>query len=85
MCIFFLSSSFFLKKLKLDCLLSYCLCFQIARGKYHGLIDIGLAVITYKAGGCRIDIDAEEQVYHVKVESTKHFISSQCHFSGEIC
>ena len=31
------------------------------------MIDTGLAVITYKPGGCRMDIDAEDQVFHVKV------------------
>ena len=41
--------------------------FQIQRGKYHGLIDTGLAVITFKPGGHRMDIDAEEQIYHIKV------------------
>lgn len=43
---------------------------QIQKGKYHGMIDIGLAVITYKSGGFHMDIDAEEQVYHVKVFTT---------------
>ena len=43
--------------------------FQIQRGKYHGLIDTGLAVITFKPGGYRMDIDAEEQIYHIKVSS----------------
>ncbi|KAL8587462.1 hypothetical protein ACOMHN_062195 [Nucella lapillus] len=46
---------------------------DIQRGKYHGLIDTGLAVITYKPGGYRMDIDAEEQIYHIKVKERKMF------------
>ena len=37
-------------------------------------MDVGLAVITYKCGACRIDIDAEEQVYHIKVSAFHVFI-----------
>ncbi|GFN99801.1 oxysterol-binding protein [Plakobranchus ocellatus] len=40
---------------------------KVQRGKYHGIMDIGLAVITFKKPGQRIDIDAEEQVHHIKV------------------
>ncbi|XP_025080821.1 oxysterol-binding protein-related protein 6-like isoform X2 [Pomacea canaliculata] len=46
---------------------------DIQKGKYHGMIDIGLAVITYKSGGFHMDIDAEEQVYHVKVKGKNAF------------
>ncbi|XP_070185405.1 oxysterol-binding protein-related protein 3-like [Littorina saxatilis] len=46
---------------------------DIARGKYHGLVDTGLAVITFKPGGYHMDIDAEEQIYHIKVKDKKLF------------
>ncbi|XP_076446701.1 oxysterol-binding protein-related protein 3-like isoform X2 [Babylonia areolata] len=46
---------------------------DIQRGKYHGMIDTGLAVITYKLGSYRMDIDAEEQIYHIKVKDRKMF------------
>lgn len=39
---------------------------QIQKGKYHGVIDTGLAVVSYK-NPRRIDIDAEDIVYHLKV------------------
>ena len=40
---------------------------QIAKGKYHGTVDVGLSVITYKRRRRRIDIDAEDVIYHLKV------------------
>jgi hypothetical protein len=40
---------------------------DIARGKIHGSVDIGLSVISTKAKRKRIDIDAEEFIYHLKV------------------
>ncbi|XP_071101233.1 oxysterol-binding protein-related protein 6-like [Haliotis cracherodii] len=47
--------------------------YDVQKGKYHGVIDIGLAVLTYKRPGHRIDIDAEEQIYHIKVKDNKLF------------
>ncbi|KAK0067140.1 oxysterol-binding protein-related protein 6 [Biomphalaria pfeifferi] len=46
---------------------------DIQKGKYHGLMDIALAVITYKRRGQRIDIDAEEQVHHLKLKDKPLF------------
>ncbi|XP_050388656.1 oxysterol-binding protein-related protein 6 isoform X1 [Patella vulgata] len=46
---------------------------DILKGKLHGVIDIGLAVISYKRKRQRLDIDAEEQVYHIKVKDSKVF------------
>ncbi|ESP01675.1 hypothetical protein LOTGIDRAFT_139282, partial [Lottia gigantea] len=46
---------------------------DILKGKLHGVIDIGLAVITYKRKRLRLDIDAEEQVYHIKVKDNRGF------------
>jgi hypothetical protein len=40
---------------------------DIARGKIHGSVDIGLSVISTKAKRKRLDIDAEEFIYHLKV------------------
>lgn len=40
---------------------------DIARGKIHGSVDIGLSVVSTKAKRKRIDIDAEEFIYHLKV------------------
>lgn len=40
---------------------------DIARGKSHGSLDIGLSVISTKVKRKRIDIDAEEFIYHLKV------------------
>jgi len=41
--------------------------FKIQKGKFHGVIDIGLAVIAFKRHRHRVDIDAEDIVYHLKV------------------
>ncbi|KAH9487918.1 Oxysterol-binding protein [Bulinus truncatus] len=46
---------------------------KIQKGKYHGLMDIALAVITFKRQGQRIDIDAEEQVHHLKLKDKSLF------------
>ena len=40
---------------------------DVARGKIHGSVDIGLSVITAKRKRKRIDIDAEEFIHHLKV------------------
>ncbi|XP_052236772.1 oxysterol-binding protein-related protein 3-like isoform X2 [Dreissena polymorpha] len=41
---------------------------DIQKGKYHGVIDIGLSVLAFKRNRHRIDIDAEELVYHIKLK-----------------
>lgn len=46
---------------------------DIHKGKFHGVIDIGLSVIAFKRHRHRIDIDAEDIVYHVKVKDNKSF------------
>ena len=40
------------------------------KGKYHGTVDIGLVVLTYKRARKMIDIDADDTIYHLKVSST---------------
>lgn len=40
---------------------------DVARGKLHGSVDIGLSVISTKSKRRRLDIDAEEFIYHLKV------------------
>ena len=45
---------------------------DIVRGKPHGSVDLGLSVISAKRRRCRIDIDAEVFIYHIKVKKTKH-------------
>jgi hypothetical protein len=37
------------------------------KGKIHGVIDIGLSVLAFKRHRHRVDIDAEELIYHLKV------------------
>lgn len=39
----------------------------MTRGKVHGSVDVGLSVISTKSQRRRIDIDAEEHIYHLKV------------------
>ena len=41
--------------------------FQFTKGRYHGKIDIGLSVLSYNSRKKKIDIDAEEFVYHMRV------------------
>lgn len=42
---------------------------ECARGKIHGSLDAGMSVITYKPRDGRIDMDAEDCIYHLKVYS----------------
>lgn len=44
---------------------------DLARGKPHGSVDLGLSVISAKRRRCRIDIDAEVFIYHIKVGPRK--------------
>ncbi|ELT87291.1 hypothetical protein CAPTEDRAFT_150458 [Capitella teleta] len=46
---------------------------DILKGKYHGTVDIGLSVITTKHHDRRIDIDADEIIYHIKVKTSHEF------------
>lgn len=46
---------------------------DINRGKMHGSIDIGLSVVSSKVSGCRIDIDAEEFIFHLKAKAFDTF------------
>ncbi|XP_018566852.1 oxysterol-binding protein-related protein 3 isoform X1 [Anoplophora glabripennis] len=46
---------------------------EINKGKIHGSLDIGLSVITTKQRRRRIDIDAEEFIYHLKAKTDDTF------------
>ncbi|XP_066249015.1 oxysterol-binding protein-related protein 3-like [Euwallacea similis] len=46
---------------------------DIRKGKIHGTLDIGLSVITTKARRRRVDIDAEEFIYHLKAKTDDIF------------
>jgi hypothetical protein len=56
---------------------------DLARGKPHGSVDLGLSVISAKRRRCRIDIDAEVFIYHIKVQlnTTTDF----CKLTKESC
>lgn len=44
---------------------------DLSKGKVHGSVDIGLSVISTKSKRKRIDIDAEEFIYHLKVRANE--------------
>ncbi|KAK4884344.1 hypothetical protein RN001_000615 [Aquatica leii] len=46
---------------------------EMNKGKVHGSVDVGLSVISSKLNGCRIDIDAEESIYHLKAKTEDSF------------
>lgn len=46
---------------------------DVGKGKLHGTLDIGLSVISTKQKRRRIDIDAEEFIYHLKTKSDDIF------------
>lgn len=45
---------------------------DLAKGKLHGSIDVGLSVISAKSSSRRIDIDSES-IYHLKVKKLEFF------------
>lgn len=47
---------------------------QLEKGKFHGSMDTGLSVIVYKRKGRRIDVDADDVIYHLKVN---YFLNKQ--------
>ncbi|KAG7276022.1 hypothetical protein CRUP_004419 [Coryphaenoides rupestris] len=46
---------------------------DIDKGKLHGCIDVGLSVMAIKQKAKCIDLDAEENIYHLKIESPELF------------
>ncbi|RWS31220.1 oxysterol-binding protein-related protein 3-like protein, partial [Leptotrombidium deliense] len=47
---------------------------EMAKGKSHGSVDVGLSVISTKLSSRRIDIDAEENIYHIKIKNKAQFL-----------
>lgn len=47
------------------------LCLKMEKGKLHGRIDVGLSVMAIKKKSKCIDLDAEENIYHLKVNISK--------------
>uniref|UniRef100_A0A8C1M0F1 Oxysterol-binding protein n=1 Tax=Cyprinus carpio TaxID=7962 RepID=A0A8C1M0F1_CYPCA len=46
---------------------------QVEKGKLHGCIDVGLSVMAIKKKAKCIDLDAEENIYHLKIKSQELF------------
>ncbi|XP_024124072.1 oxysterol-binding protein-related protein 3 [Oryzias melastigma] len=46
---------------------------DIEKGKLHGCIDVGFSVMAIKKKAKCIDLDAEENIYHLKVKSEELF------------
>ncbi|KAM6994908.1 oxysterol-binding protein-related protein 3 isoform 2-T2 [Tautogolabrus adspersus] len=46
---------------------------DIEKGKLHGCIDVGLSVMAIKKKSKCIDLDAEENIYHLKIKSPELF------------
>ncbi|KAJ7991541.1 hypothetical protein DPEC_G00284950 [Dallia pectoralis] len=44
---------------------------DLKKGKLHGCIDVGLSVMSIKAKTMAIDLDANNNIYHLKVKSEK--------------
>lgn len=49
---------------------------QIEKGKLHGSIDVALSVMAIKKKSKRIDLDAEDNIYHLKVKDESNKIPS---------
>ncbi|XP_028966306.1 oxysterol-binding protein-related protein 6 [Galendromus occidentalis] len=46
---------------------------DMARGRFHGQVDLAVAFISYKAKEQRIDIDADESIFHLKLKDPGSF------------
>ncbi|KAG7300623.1 hypothetical protein JYU34_014917, partial [Plutella xylostella] len=46
---------------------------DVARGRLHGSVDVGLSVISGKQRRRRIDIDADEFIYHLRAKTPDVF------------
>lgn len=46
---------------------------DIEKGKLHGSIDVGLSVMSIKKSAKCIDLDAEDNIYHLKIKSQELF------------
>uniref|UniRef100_A0A3Q3IEJ8 Oxysterol-binding protein n=1 Tax=Monopterus albus TaxID=43700 RepID=A0A3Q3IEJ8_MONAL len=46
---------------------------QLEKGKLHGCIDVGLSVMSVKKKTMCIDLDTEDNIYHLKVKSAELF------------
>ena len=40
---------------------------QLQKGKIHGCIDVGLSVMSIKKKAMCVDLDTEDNIYHLKV------------------
>ncbi|CAL9691072.1 unnamed protein product [Knipowitschia caucasica] len=46
---------------------------DIKKGKIHGCIDVGLSVMSIKKKAMCVDLDTEDNIYHLKVKSPELF------------
>ncbi|TMS18279.1 Oxysterol-binding protein-related protein 3 [Larimichthys crocea] len=46
---------------------------DLKKGKLHGCIDVGLSVMSIKKKAMCIDLDTEDNIYHLKVKSPELF------------
>lgn len=51
--------------------LSVFVVLQLEKGKLRGSIDMGLSVMAIKKKSMRIDLDTEDNIYHLKVKEDK--------------
>ncbi|KAF5907780.1 oxysterol-binding protein-related protein 3-like isoform X1, partial [Clarias magur] len=60
-------------------ILKYAKCSaDIEKGKLHGRIDVGLSVMAIKKKSKCIDLDAEDNIYHLKIKSQELFDEWVC-------
>ncbi|NXG10060.1 OSBL7 protein, partial [Sakesphorus luctuosus] len=62
---------------------------DVLKGKLHGAIDVRQSVMSVNKKAQRVDLDTEENIYHLKIKSPELFsswVSSLCsHHHGEPC
>uniref|UniRef100_A0A8D0HJT8 Oxysterol-binding protein n=1 Tax=Sphenodon punctatus TaxID=8508 RepID=A0A8D0HJT8_SPHPU len=59
-----------------ECILKYATTRQdVLRGKLHGSIDVRLSVMSVNKKAQRVDLDTEENIYHLKIKSQELFNS----------
>ncbi|NXP95499.1 OSBL7 protein, partial [Passerina amoena] len=62
---------------------------DVLKGKLHGAIDVRQSVMSVNKKAQRVDLDTEDNIYHLKIKSPEVFsswVSSLCsHHHGERC
>nr|CAB3264583.1 oxysterol-binding protein-related protein 6 [Phallusia mammillata] len=52
---------------------------SIAKNKLHGMMDVGMSVMSTKKNSKTIDLDAEDTIFHIKIKSSEMYLTWVTH------